>query len=178
MTNEITKQKKSGNKPIIFLCIMMGVFMWGMLVVFMISVILYPMAIISGVTIGFPWSKVDIEYVNEPFMVTYVDVEDYYDDYKPTETTAIIESIEMVSAWRDFDRDIRMEFEIIGILKGSDYLEIGVLCYDDEDFVIDKRTLYTWIVEDERFRTTDWIWAPPGTVRIQFVKDEPVIDDA
>jgi|GEM_PF-6582293 hypothetical protein len=105
-----------------------------------------------------PWNKPNIDYVNEPFTVT------------TSQSQTNIESVEIKSIDK-YSAYWLLELEVIGTTKGKDNFNIGLKCYDKDDFLLETTDAYFYVTADEKFKATDNTMIPPQTTRIEFVKD-------
>ncbi len=67
--------------------------------------------------------------------------------------------------------DLKISYEIIGVVTGDDSCSINVKCYDKDGFVIDNGLIFESVAEGQKFKLKDIMYISPETVRLEFVDD-------
>ncbi len=82
-----------------------------------------------------------------------------------------IDTFEITDIEIGYSGDLKVTYKIIGTVKGDDYCDFAVKCYDADGFVIGTVEIFNKVSNGETFKITDTIYIPEDTVRIEFVAD-------
>lgn len=82
-----------------------------------------------------------------------------------------IESAKIKSISFSFSGDLDIEMEIVGTVAGGESLSLDIKCYDKDGVSLGSESIYTSVVDGEKFRLTENFYAPAETARIEFIKD-------
>lgn len=70
-----------------------------------------------------------------------------------------------------FIDELKITYEIIGTVYGSDYLNLDLKCYDSEGFLIDSVLIMGSVSNGERFKLSNTAYIPTKTVKIEIAGD-------
>lgn len=85
--------------------------------------------------------------------------------------TTDVESFQITNTEVSVLGDLKISYEIIGVVTGDDTCSIDVKCYDKDGFVIDNGLIFGSVVESQKFKLKGTMYISPETVRLEFVDD-------
>lgn len=86
-------------------------------------------------------------------------------------STMEIESFAIVDSDIAYNGDLYLTCEITGKVSGSQYLSFHLKCYDKDDILIDRASVFETVSDGEKFRITTKTFVPADTIRVEFVTD-------
>ncbi len=103
-----------------------------------------------------------INYPTGPVTLTEYMFGNLYAEHK-------IESFTITSVSDTYTQDlIKIEYEIIGTVNGSEFLDFDLKCYDKDGFLIESAFVLSSISDGERFKISESSYIPKNTVKIEF----------
>lgn len=118
----------------------------------------YNLPLLSGAELA------DISY-DKSFTLTK-----YYSSGRWWRTTKVT-SFEITDVEIGYLGKLKVSFELIGTVDGSNYCSFDAKCYDAEGFVIGTGTIHKKVSEGETFKIADSFYIPDKTVRIEFADE-------
>lgn len=85
--------------------------------------------------------------------------------------TTDVESFQITNTETSVLGDLKISYEIIGVVTGDNYCSINVKCYDKDGFVIDSGIIFEGVTEGQKFKLKDTMYISPETVKLEFFDD-------
>ncbi len=85
--------------------------------------------------------------------------------------TTDVESFQITNTEVSLTGDLKISYELIGVVTGDNSCSIDVKCYDKDGFIIDSGIIIENVAEGQKFKIKDTMYISPETVRLEFVDD-------
>lgn len=109
-------------------------------------------------------NKIDIKYD------TSFKIDKYYSSGRWWRTTNV-DSFKITNIEKSVLGELKISYEITGVVTGDDSLGIYAKCYDKDGYVIDSALIYGKVVDGQKFKIKNSTFIPPETVRLEFADD-------
>ncbi len=83
-----------------------------------------------------------------------------------------VETFNIVEAEISHSGDLHITCEVTGIVSGSDYCDFDIKCYNEKGFITKTVNLFASVADGEPFKTSDELYIPADTVKIEFAADQ------